>query len=106
MNSKLKIGDIVTFEVTEDEYQESLASGLDPDEIFSVGKHYGVRGGFAIRKQISPEDWQRIRNGETMVAVRPDTVLVKLAPDVSEVFTSSEAVNEALRQIIQEKKAA
>ena len=106
MNSKPKIGDIVTFEVTEEEYQESLASGLDPDEIFSVGKHYGVRGGFAIRQQISPEDWQRIRNGETMVAVRPDTVLVKLAPDVSEVFTSSEAVNEALRQIIQEKKAA
>ena len=32
--------------------------------------------------------------------------LISLAPDVSEVFTSSEAVNEALRQIIQEKKAA
>lgn len=32
--------------------------------------------------------------------------LISLAPDVSEVFTTSEAVNEALRQIIEEKKAA
>ncbi len=106
MNSKPKIGDIVTFEVTEEDYQEALASGLDPEETFSIGKHYGVRGGFAIRKQISPEDWQRIRNGETMVAVRPDTVIVKLAPDVSEAFHTSEEVNEALRKIIHEKEAA
>ncbi len=32
--------------------------------------------------------------------------LIRLAPDVSEVFTSAEEVNEVLRQFIQEKKAA
>ncbi len=32
--------------------------------------------------------------------------LIRLAPDVAEVFPTSEAVNEALRQLIQEKKAA
>ncbi len=32
--------------------------------------------------------------------------LIRLAPDVSEVFTSAEEVNEVLRQFIREKKAA
>ncbi|HEX4948891.1 MAG TPA: hypothetical protein VFZ34_19595 [Blastocatellia bacterium] len=32
--------------------------------------------------------------------------LISLAPDVAEVFTSAEAVSEALRQLIREKKAA
>lgn len=32
--------------------------------------------------------------------------LVRLAPDVSEVFTSADEVNEVLRQFIREKKAA
>lgn len=32
--------------------------------------------------------------------------LIRLAPDVAEVFPTAEAVNEALRQLIQEKKAA
>lgn len=106
MNSKPKIGDIVSFEVTEEEYQKNLDDGIDPDEMFSVGKHYGVRGGIAIRRQITNEDWERIRKGEIMVSIRPDPVIVKLAPDVSDAFQSSEEVNEALRQILREKKAA
>jgi hypothetical protein len=32
--------------------------------------------------------------------------LIRLAPDVAEVFTTTEQVNEALRKLIQEKKAA
>jgi hypothetical protein len=32
--------------------------------------------------------------------------LIRLAPDVAEVFTTAEEVNEALRQLIREKKAA
>lgn len=32
--------------------------------------------------------------------------LIRLAPDVAEVFTTTEQVNEALRQFIREKKAA
>ena len=32
--------------------------------------------------------------------------LIRLAPDVAEAFPTSEAVNEALRQILREKKAA
>lgn len=32
--------------------------------------------------------------------------LIRLAPDVAEVFPTSEAVNEALRQLMREKKAA
>ncbi len=31
---------------------------------------------------------------------------IRLAPDVAEVFPTSEAVNEALRQLIREQKAA
>jgi hypothetical protein len=31
---------------------------------------------------------------------------IRLAPDVAEAFPTSEAVNEALRQILREKKAA
>ena len=106
MNSKKKIGDIVSIEVTEENYQEALAKGIAPDEMLAVGKHYGVRGGFALRKQISADDWERVQRGETVVSIRPDDVLIKLAPDVSEVFTSSDQVNEVLRQIIREKKAA
>jgi hypothetical protein len=41
-----------------------------------------------------------------MVAVRPEAVLIRLAPDVAETFATSEAVNEALRQLIREKQAA
>ncbi len=93
-------------EITEEEYQAGLAKGIALDEMLPVGKHYGVRGGIAIRRQITIEDWERIRRGETMVAIRPDAVVVKLAPDVSEVFTSADEVNEALRQVIREKKAA
>ncbi len=32
--------------------------------------------------------------------------MIRLAPDVAEAFPTSEAVNEALRQILREKKAA
>lgn len=32
--------------------------------------------------------------------------LIRLAPDVAEVFTTAEEVNEALRQFIRERKAA
>lgn len=106
MNSERRIGDIVSFEVTEEEYQAMLDKGIDPEEMLPPGKHYGIRGGIALRQQITPEDWERISRGETMVAVKPDAVIVKLEPDVAETFTTSEAVNEALRQLIREKKAA
>ena len=82
MNSKKKIGDIVSIEVTEENYQEALAKGIAPDEMLAVGKHYGVRGGFALRKQISADEWERVQRGETVVSIRPDDVLIKLAPDV------------------------
>ena len=106
MNTKPRIGDIVCLEVTEEEYQAMLNKGIDPDEMLSPGKHYGIRGGIALRRQITDEDWERIKRGETMVAVKPEAVLIRLAPDVAETFTTSEAVNEALRLLIQEKKAA
>ena len=106
MNTKPRIGDIVCLEVSEEEYQAMLDKGIDPDEMLSPGKHYGIRGGIALRRQITDGDWERIRNGETMIAVKPEAVLIRLAPDVSETFTTSEAVNEALRQLIREKKAA
>lgn len=106
MNTKRRIGDIVCFEVTEEEYQAMLDKGIDPDEMLSPGKHYGIRGGIALRRQITDADWERIKRGETMVAVKPEAVLIRLAPDVAETFTTSDAVNEALRQLIQEKKAA
>ena len=75
MNSNRRIGDIVSFEVTEEEYQAMLDKGIDPEEMLPPGKHYGIRGGIALRRQITPEDWVRIRKGETMVAVKPDAVL-------------------------------
>ena len=106
MNTKPRIGDIVCLEVTEEEYKTMLDKGIDPDEMLSPGKHYGIRGGIALRRQITDEDWARIRNGETMVAVKPEAVLIRLAPDVSEAFTSADEVNEVLRQFIREKKAA
>ncbi len=106
MNTKPRIGDIVCLEVTKEEYQAMLDKGIDPDEILSPGKHYGIRGGIALRRQITDADWERIKRGETMVAVKPEAVLIRLAPDVAETFTTSDAVNEALRQLIQEKKAA
>jgi hypothetical protein len=106
MNNKRRIGDIVCFEVTEAQDQAMLDKGIDPEEILPPGKHYGIRGGIALRRQITDEDWARIRRGETMVAVRPEAVLIRLAPDVAETFATSEAVNEALRQLIREKQAA
>lgn len=106
MNKSRRIGDIVCVEVTETEYQAMLDKGIDPDEMLPPGKHYGIRGGIALRRQITDEDWERIRNGETMVAVKPEALLIRLAPDVAETFPTAEAVNEALRQIIREKKAA
>ena len=106
MNSNKKIGDIVSMEITEEEYMAALEKGIAPDEMLSVGKHYGVRGGIAIRRQITTEDWERIRRGETMIAIRPDAVVIRLAPEIAAEFPTSEAVNEALRQILREKKAA
>ena len=106
MNTKCCTGDIVCFEVTEEAYQAMLDKGIDPEEMLSPGKHYGIRGGIALRRQITDEAWERIRNGETMVAVKPKAILISLAPDVAETFPTSEAVNDALRQLIQEKKAA
>ena len=41
-----------------------------------------------------------------MVALKTESVLIKLAPDVAETFATAEEVNEALRQFIREKKAA
>ncbi len=37
------------FEVTEEEYQEDLASGLSEEEVFKPGRHKYIRGGFLKR---------------------------------------------------------
>ncbi len=100
------LGGIVSLEIAEEGSQAMLDKGIGPDEMLPPGKHYGIRGGIALRRQITDEDWERIKRGETMVAVKPESVLIRLAPDVSETFMTSEAVNEALRQLIREKKAA
>lgn len=100
------LGDIVSLEIAEEGYQAMLDKGIGPDEMLPPSKHYGIRGGIALRRQITDEDWARIRSGETMVAVKPEAVLIRLAPDVAETFATSDAVNEALRQLIREKKAA
>lgn len=37
------------FEITEEEYQEDLASGLSEEEVFKPGRHKYIRGGFLKR---------------------------------------------------------
>lgn len=60
---------------------------------------------YDLNDDVEPETdfnrWQVVRRGKK---AEPRTVT--LEPDVAEAFTTSEAVNEALRQLIQEKKAA
>ena len=60
---------------------------------------------YDLNDDIEPETdfnrWQLVRRGKK---AEPRTVV--LEPDVAEAFTSSDAVNEALRQLIREKKAA
>ena len=47
-------------------------------------------------------DWERTRRFRAQTQAR----LIRLAPDVAEVFDSSEAVNEALRTMIRVMKTA
>ena len=60
---------------------------------------------YDLNDDVEPETdfnrWQVVRRGKK---VEPHTVT--LEPDVAQAFPTSEAVNEALRQLIQEKKAA
>jgi hypothetical protein len=52
MNKPRKKSGTVTFEVTEKQYQEMLAKGIDEESILKPGKHKFVRGLF---KQMHPE---------------------------------------------------
>ncbi|MFN7929331.1 MAG: hypothetical protein U0Y68_15570 [Blastocatellia bacterium] len=60
---------------------------------------------YDLNDDVEPETdfnrWQVVRRGK-----KTEAHTVTLAPDVAAVFPTSEAVNEALRQIIREKKAA
>ena len=60
---------------------------------------------YDLKDDVEPETdfnrWQIVRRGKK---AEPRTVI--LEPDVAEAFTTSDAVNEALRQLIREKKAA
>lgn len=60
---------------------------------------------YDLNDDVEPETdfnrWQVVRRGKK---AEPRTVI--LEPDVAEAFTTSDAVNEALRQLMQEKKAA
>ena len=102
MNSKKKIGDIVSIEVTEENYQEALNKGIAPDEMLPVGKHYGARWLCFTQANLCSE-WEQVRGGEIVVSIRPGRCTFKLAPDVSEAFPADE-VNEALRQIFVRRK--
>ena len=60
---------------------------------------------YDLNDEVEPETdfnrWEIVRRGKKVE--RPT---VTLEPDVAAVFATSEAVNEALRQLIREKKAA
>ncbi len=60
---------------------------------------------FDLNDDVEPETdfnrWEIFRRGKKV-----ELCTVTLAPDVAEAFPTSEAVNEALRKILREKKAA
>jgi hypothetical protein len=47
--------DEIMINVTPEEYQAELASGLEPDELLSPGQHHFKRGGFLARHGLKPE---------------------------------------------------
>lgn len=65
---------------------------------------------YELNDDIAPEyDFSKLPRApeqERKFRAQASRRLISLAPDVSKVFTSSEEVNEALRQIIRERKAA
>ena len=60
---------------------------------------------YDLNDDLEPETdfnrWQVVRRGKKV-----EMYTVTLEPDVAKAFPTAEAVNEALRQLIQEKKAA
>ena len=42
-------GETIIIEVSEENYQRDLASGLDEDEVLKPGRHKFIRGGFFKR---------------------------------------------------------
>ena len=48
--------EIITLDVTVEEYQQDLASGLRKDEVLQPGRHRFKRGGFLARHALQEED--------------------------------------------------
>ncbi|MFN7949419.1 MAG: BrnA antitoxin family protein [Blastocatellia bacterium] len=110
MKTKGRIGDTVAWEVTEEDYQEQLRAGATPDEAMKPGRHYGVRGGFLLRKDITREEWREISSG------RKARITIMLDGDVLEYFRARAAapgaapyqtqINQALREVMTGQAAA
>lgn len=54
MKGKAKVEDIIV-DVTEVEFQEDLARGLEEDEVLKPGRHHFKRGGFLARHGLQPD---------------------------------------------------
>jgi hypothetical protein len=108
MKRKSRIGDTVAFEVTEEDYRAALAKGISPDEMMSPGKHYGVRGGGLLHRDITPEEWKQISAG------KKSRLTLMLDADIVEYFkarasqpdsASVEAqINDALRAVMEREQ--
>lgn len=105
MKTKSRIGETVAWEVTAEDYEEQLRAGAEPDEAMPPGRHYGVRGGFLLRRDITPEEWREIGSG------RKARITIMLDGDVLEYFKRRAAppdaapyqtqINQALREVME-----
>jgi hypothetical protein len=95
MKRKSRIGDTVAFEVTEEDYRAALAKGISPDEMMSPGKHYGVRGGGLLHRDITPEEWKQISDIVEYFKARASQ------PDSASVEAQ---INDALRAVMEREQ--
>jgi uncharacterized protein (DUF4415 family) len=104
MSSKVKLQEIIV-EVSEEEYQAELDSGLEEDEVLKPGRHRFVRGGFLARHGLHTSE----TNGDAKVQV-----LVNLDLDVLNYFKKQAArpnapsyqtkINNILRQVMESEQ--
>ena len=95
--------EIITLDVTVEEYQQDLASGLCQDEVLQPGRHTFKRGGFLAR--------HGLQGGGTTTSAGKVRILIDLDHDILDYFQKrarlpnaapyQSQINKALRELIE-----
>lgn len=100
MKNKTEAQEIVV-EVTEEEFQADLESGLTEDEVLHPGRHIFRRGGFLARHRATPEEISA--SGKVNVAILLDSDVLAFFTERAErtdMASYQTEINAALRAVM------